>query len=148
MSLNHIIKDIVSDTERLSVKFDVCEVNQLVIDGGAGTAIGSIDPDSTGEVFTSDILTGITSQRATACCRTANSFEVGYIMTATMPDPAQAVFSITAPYPTKIRTLVAADPNLINVNGIYTIITARTRFRAYSRSGKFQFIWSRSCNNR
>ena len=36
MSLNHIVRDTVPEDEAISVKFDVCEVNELIINHGTG----------------------------------------------------------------------------------------------------------------
>lgn len=36
MSLNHIVRDTVPEDEVISVKFDVCEVNELIINHGTG----------------------------------------------------------------------------------------------------------------
>jgi hypothetical protein len=119
MSLNHIIKDIVPDDERLSVKFDVVECNELIIDGSANDYYGSVDPSITGQNFTSDLV--LTNANANYCNRLGDAFNVGYTGTANMTSPnAVASFSITCPYPTKIRELIALDDRIININNLFS----------------------------
>ena len=119
MSLNHIIRETVINDERLNVKFDICEVNQLIIDGSNNDYYGSINTSTVGEAYTSDLV--LTNPTVNMCNRIGDAFNVGYSGSATMTSPAAlATFSIIAPYPTKIRTLVAATPAIINTNNLFS----------------------------
>ena len=119
MSLNHILKDIVPDDERLSVKFDVIECNELIIDGDTSDYYGSISPSTTGAPFASDLV--LPTSTANYCNRLGDAFNVGYSGTATMTAPnAVASFSITCPYPTKIRELIASNNSIINLNNLFS----------------------------
>ena len=44
MSLNHIIRDVVPDDEKLNVKFGIVECDELIIDGVGGDYYGSVSP--------------------------------------------------------------------------------------------------------
>jgi hypothetical protein len=120
MSLNHILKDTVPDDERISVKFDVVECNELIIDGDTSDYYGSVSPVTNGESFTSDDIT-LNTSRSNYCNRIGDAFNVGYSGTATMPaGNALGAFSIICPYPTKIRALIASNNSIININSLFS----------------------------
>jgi hypothetical protein len=119
MSLNHIIKDIVPDDERLSVKFDVVECNELIIDGDTSDYYGSVSTSYTGQQFGGDL--SLPTARIDYCNRLGDAFNVGYTGTAVMTSPnAVESWSITCPYPTKIRELIASNNSIININNLFS----------------------------
>ena len=120
MSLNHLLRANVPDNERLSAKFDVVECNELIIDGVSNDYYGSVSPSTAGENFASDLV--LTNPTANMCNRIGDAFNVGYSGSATMTEPITlSTFSITAPYPTKIRELIATGASgIININNLFT----------------------------
>jgi hypothetical protein len=136
MSLNHILKDTVLDDECVSVKFDVVECNEIIFDNDiSGNYYGSVSPSTIGENFGGDLV--LPTSRANYCNRLGDAFNVGYSGTATMTSPnAVASFSITCPYPTKIRQLIASNNGIININNLFStgsahILTQTTAYKGH-----------------
>ena len=67
MSLNHIIRDVVPDDEKLNVKFGIVECDELIIDGVGGDYYGSVSPSTTGAAYASDLV--LTNPVANMCNR-------------------------------------------------------------------------------
>ena len=126
MSLNHIIKNSVPDTEALDVKFNnVTVLGDIIQTTDSLSYYGGLDPTN-GLSFTVSGVTGATlipPSVCTMCQQTGTSFQVGYFVTVDMPTGVTAnEITILCPYPDKLRTsLIANDPSVINVNRINTL---------------------------
>lgn len=141
MSLNHILRDVVPDDERLSAKFDVVECNELIIDGTAGDYYGSVNPNTGSELFTTDLtsVNGLARQAT----RIGDAFTVGYTGTAVMTSPnAVGAFNIICPYPTKIRELIATNPLIINANNMYSNGEAHITTQTVDEKGHHFYVSS------
>jgi len=119
MSVNHIIRDVVPDDEKLDVKFGIVECDEIIFDDVAGNYYGSVNPVTTGESFASDLV--LSNPSAQMCYRTGDAFTIGYGGGATMTSPtALSAFNIICPYPTKIRQFIATNTSVINTNTLFS----------------------------
>lgn len=141
MSLNHIIRDVVPDDEKLNVKFGIVECDELIIDGVGGDYYGSVSPSTSGANFASDLV--LTNATANMCNRIGDAFNIGYTGNATMTSPnALANFSITAPYPTKIREFIATNNSVININNLFSTGEAHISAQTLDEKGHHFYLYS------
>tara|TARA_R110000868_G_scaffold395365_1_gene667011 strand:+ start:652 stop:1215 length:564 start_codon:yes stop_codon:yes gene_type:complete len=142
MSINHILKETVPDDEKLDVKFGIVECDEIIFDNDiTGNYYGSVSPSTIGENFSSDLV--LTNPIANMCNRIGDAFNVAYSGRATMSSPnAFATFSITAPYPTKIREFIATGGGVININTLFTDGSAHISTQTTDEKGHHFYVSS------
>jgi len=142
MSLNHILKETVPDDEKLDVKFGIVECDEIIFDNNiSGNYYGSVSPVTAGQNFASDLV--LTNPIANMCNRIGDAFNVAYSGRATMSSPtALSTFFITAPYPAKIRELIAGGGGIININTLFTDGSAHISTQTTDEKGHHFYVSS------
>lgn len=140
MSVNHIIRDVVPDDEKLDVKFGIVECDEIIFDDVSGNYYGSVSTSTTGENFASDLV--LNNPSAQMCFRTGDAFTIGYAGSATMTSPtALGNFSIVCPYPTKIRQFIATNTSVINTDALFSTGEAHISATTTDEKGHHFYVY-------